>query len=936
MATNYSYTLSLIDKVSPQLKDISGASVHVASKIEGLISSQNKFQSVNHSLGGSLAALRAKLDMLKAEKELISPRSVASIKTYNKNIDKLTKQLTELDNVGRGNGLGILNFSAGIQKAQGVAEGLTQAIAPAIGFNQSMADLSAITGIAGKDLERLGATARRTGKDSGLGAGQGAEAFKLLASQIDVAKIGINGLEELQKRSITLAQASGMTMDESANALAGTINQFGLEANEANRIINVLAAGSKYGAAEIPELAQSFKVVGAAANAAGLSVESTAGAIEVLSKNNLKGAEAGTALRNIMLKMQTVLGYDFRETSLSSALDDLKPKLTDATYLSKIFGMENIAAAQFLISNSSAVEEMTAKVTGSNVAQEQAAIRTETWQHKMAVARAWVDNLKISVAEYTGFAIPLISVVAEQGVVVAQLLPLIKLLGSGVMITGKSFLHLFTAEEAGKKIRLLTYAQTAYSYLFKGGLVKSVKDFGKMIKSLTLSTKLASGGQWLLNVATGAYSFLFKGGLVKSVRDFGKLIKSMELSTKLASAGQWLLNVATGAYSFLFKGGLVASMMNFWKVIKSSALFTKLAAAGQWLLNSSLFACPIVWIVAGVAALVAGFVLLWNKCEGFRKVLLGTWEVMKAFGAMIWDVVVGAFSKMFESLGLLGGAIMDLFAGNFEEAGRKAKEGFKLGFESSPIGMVIDTVTKFTDTNFSEAYDKGAAKGVRADVDNEKEFGVSNIPKIPYSPIISNSNTESDIPQFGFSQFGLSKSGIPIVPQTITQATFVAPEIPTIQTVLNNPIIPTDNKESVIPQFEMPVVTQTIVPFITPEILTIPTIPMVLNNSIIPTDNKESVMPWFEIPVVTEVFTPFVAPVIPPLAIVDEMPKVDSMQNSMHGTANNTYNSQSSEARTTKIDRICNDIIINIKDTSGKSIAEIKRVILDELELIIA
>lgn len=39
----------------------------------------------------------------------------------------------------------------------------------------------------------------------------------------------------------------------------------------------------------------------------GLSVEETAEALEVLSKANLKGSEAGTALRNIILKLNTEL-----------------------------------------------------------------------------------------------------------------------------------------------------------------------------------------------------------------------------------------------------------------------------------------------------------------------------------------------------------------------------------------------------------------------------------------------------------------------------------------------------------------------------------------------------------------------------------------------------------------------------------------------------
>ncbi|MGL4994450.1 MAG: phage tail tape measure protein [Bacteroidales bacterium] len=346
-----------------------------------------------------------------------------------------------------------ISFATTLQMLDGYSKTLTELTSKGVTFGQSMADLSAITGITGEELKKLEESSRRLGKESGLGASGVADSYKILASNIDVSKIGLDGLNEIQERAITLAQAAGISVGEAAQALAGTINQFGLSADEANRVINVLAAGSKYGAAEIPELAQSFKVVGAAASAAGLTVEQTAGAIEVLSKNNLKGAEAGTALRNIMLKLQTELGIDLGETGLSTALEALKPKLTDVTYLSKLFGMENIAAAQFLITNASAVEEMTNRVTDSSVAQEQAAIRTETNAAKMDRMRAAVDDLKIGFAELAGGLTPWIAVGGENLVMLAQMIPLMSAVKNGVMSVA-------TAENAKRVATLAGVAAT--------------------------------------------------------------------------------------------------------------------------------------------------------------------------------------------------------------------------------------------------------------------------------------------------------------------------------------------------------------------------------------------------------------------------------------------------------------------------------------------
>jgi TP901 family phage tail tape measure protein len=321
-------------------------------------------------------------------------------------------------------------------------------------FGQSVADLSSITGIVGKDLEDLAANSRKLGQESGMGADSAARAYSLLASQIEISRIGIDGLNRLEKNSVTLAQAAGMSIDDAANALAGTINQFGLRAEDAERVINALAAGSKYGAAEINDLAQSFKVVGAAANAMGLNVEETAGALEVLSQANLKGSESGTALRNIILKMNTALGVDLKKTSLEAALDALKPKLNDTNFLTKVFGMENIAAAQFLIMNASAVGEMTEKVTGTNTAQEQAAIRTETTANKMAVLQAAIDDVKISITDAAGSFAPYIALAAEQADTIA-------LLGSAASGASKMIMKMVTSTAAHKVAMVAARAATA-------------------------------------------------------------------------------------------------------------------------------------------------------------------------------------------------------------------------------------------------------------------------------------------------------------------------------------------------------------------------------------------------------------------------------------------------------------------------------------------
>ena len=377
----------------------------------------------------------------------------------------------------------VIKFGAWVDILDEVGRTFNEIARSGMDFEQSMADLSAITGITGKELKELEKTARQVGRSSALGASEAAEAFKLLASQISVEKIGIDGLKELQRQTILLSQASGLDLPTAANAMSAAINQFGLDASEAARVVNVLAAGAKYGAAEVPELAQAFKVAGSAAAGAGLDMEQLTGALEVLSKNAIKGAEAGTAMRNIILRMQTALGVDFSQTSLSEALAALKPKLKDTEFLVKTFGMENVNAAQFLIQNAEAVDEMTEKVNGTNVAMEQAEIRTGTLAFKMARLKAWVTDLQIGFTKLTGWMMPAVDVSIRLGRALTALIPVMRLVK---LLTWQNIKAMMISLRLKAKNILLT-----------------IRDI--TVKGLLAATMgIVTAAQWALNLAMSA------------------------------------------------------------------------------------------------------------------------------------------------------------------------------------------------------------------------------------------------------------------------------------------------------------------------------------------------------------------------------------------------------------------------------------------------
>lgn len=187
--------------------------------------------------------------------------------------------------------------------------------------------------------------------------------------------------------------------------------------------------------------------------------------------------------------------------------------------------------------------------------------------------------------------------------------------------------------------------------------------------------------------------------------------------SELLQNGNPLIWGATTVIALLTSAIIANSMAGRIKAIWDGiqAVSTTALTAAQWALNAAFLGCPLVWIVVGIGAVVAAVVYCWNKFEGFRKVIYGAWEVMKAFGASLFDSIVSPFKQILKGLGSVGAALGSLVKGNFKEAATQAKQGFKdIGegmLKANPISIAVDAVNK---TDFKGAYNKGSQKGVES------------------------------------------------------------------------------------------------------------------------------------------------------------------------------------------------------------------------------
>ena len=109
-----------------------------------------------------------------------------------------------------------------------------------------------------------------------------------------------------------------------------------------------------------------------------------------------------------------------------------------------------------------------------------------------------------------------------------------------------------------------------------------------------------------------------------------------------------------GAYAILkgvmFVSDLINSVSSAWGVLSSAmgigTAVTEGATVAQAGLNLAWLASPITWIVAGIMAVVAVFVILWNKCEGFRNFWIGLCDKVVSSFSSAKDSVVNGVSDM--------------------------------------------------------------------------------------------------------------------------------------------------------------------------------------------------------------------------------------------------------------------------------------------------
>ena len=166
-------------------------------------------------------------------------------------------------------------------------------------FEAQMSRVKAISGAAGTEFEKLKDQAIQLGADTSFSASQAAEGMENLAA----AGFTTNEIMEAMPGLLDMAAASGEDLANSSEIAASTLRGFGLEAEEAGHVADVLAENANRTNAAVSDTGEAMKYVAPLARAAGISFEETAAAIGIMANAGIKGSQAGTTLRGAISRL---------------------------------------------------------------------------------------------------------------------------------------------------------------------------------------------------------------------------------------------------------------------------------------------------------------------------------------------------------------------------------------------------------------------------------------------------------------------------------------------------------------------------------------------------------------------------------------------------------------------------------------------------------
>lgn len=281
------------------------------------------------------------------------------------------------------------NASAVLTSVQARLAGLATAISAAFSMKEAATFEKALDAIraraaeTGPALESLIKDAKKAaqtlGPEFGFSATEAAGGIKELIAAGFSADDSLKAL----KGTLALAAMEEISVAKAAVMISDAIAQFGLKAEDASDVADILAKAAGAVAATATDMAEALKYTGNEASRSGLSLKETAATLDVLAKAGQRGSEAGTGLASVLAILnnpahaatQALFDLGATSTELSNVLDFLDQRGINASQTIALFGEQGGRVINTLLAQggSKAIAEFAEKIGAAGKSAEDTA-----------------------------------------------------------------------------------------------------------------------------------------------------------------------------------------------------------------------------------------------------------------------------------------------------------------------------------------------------------------------------------------------------------------------------------------------------------------------------------------------------------------------------------------------------------------------------------
>lgn len=202
-----------------------------------------------------------------------------------------------------------------------------------------------------------------------LGATTEYTATEVAGLQLAYARMGFvpDQIIKITGATLDLATATGEDLAKSADVVGTTLRGFNLEAEQTQRVVDVMTQAFNGSSLQLDSFYESMKYVAPIASVANVSLEQTSAMLGVLADRGIRGSQAGTALRRIFTEMAKEGG------SVTERLDQLSKKgLTLGGAMDEV-GRYAMTALTVLSKSKDSVDNLTVSLDNSAGAAKKAA-----------------------------------------------------------------------------------------------------------------------------------------------------------------------------------------------------------------------------------------------------------------------------------------------------------------------------------------------------------------------------------------------------------------------------------------------------------------------------------------------------------------------------------------------------------------------------------